>query len=144
MNCLILVLFPSIALIAWLGKGYLPGYLQTDKIISWNLLYPLVLISIGGSKEEGQGGHGPPKGLTKNGKMAQFVAFCINEKKIPREHAPRPPKFANLLHIFGARRRWPPPMRTSGAACAHISCKAIGDTSLGATIRYPILGRILK
>ena len=31
---------------------------------------------------------------------------------------PQTPKFANLLRIFGARRRWPPPMRTSEAACA--------------------------
>ena len=38
--------------------------------------------SIGGSKEGGQGGHGPPKGLTKIIKKAQFVAFCIIYKKI--------------------------------------------------------------
>ena len=47
--------------------------------------------------------------------MAQFAAFCNIKKNFHSGHAPPDPP--NLLRIFGTRRCWPPPMRTSGAAC---------------------------
>ena len=57
-------------------------------------------------------------GLTKMKKKVQFAAFritCIKKKLFPGGMSPAP-YFTNLLRIFGACRRWPPPVRTSGAA----------------------------
>ena len=58
-----------------------------------------------------------PKGLTKMEKLPNLQHFASSKKKFPRGHAPDPPQFTHFFHIFGNRCRWPPPMRTSGAAC---------------------------
>ena len=54
------------------------------------MLSSLTIPIIGGSKG-GQGGHGPPKGLTKIIKMAQFAAFCIIKKKFAQGACPQTP-----------------------------------------------------
>ena len=68
----------------------------------------------------GQGGHGSPQRPDKNEKKGPiFSILHYQKKKFLGGHAPRPPQFANF-RIFGARYRWPPPMRTSGAICDHM------------------------
>ena len=51
----------------------------------------------------GQGGHGPPKGLTKMIKMAQFAAFCIIKKKFSHGACPQTPLIRYLRRIFGTK-----------------------------------------
>ena len=66
----------------------------------------------------GPGGPCPPQRPDKNDKNDPICSILHYPKIISQGSYPQtPPKFANLLRIFGARCRWPPPMRTSGAAC---------------------------
>ena len=64
-----------------------------------------------------QGGAWPPKGLTKMKIWPNLQYFALFKKQFPRGHTHRPPNLLICSIFLALADAWPPPMRTSGAAC---------------------------